>query len=462
MRRNDFDRYAKAVQTITSESLRQATKEEAQGIPISNPAIRLLKKHVHAGTARVQGSNQSRYQLRSQIWSTSIRKGPPSLWITVNPSDLHDPIAQVLAGEQINLDAFIATEGPTKDTRAQNVANDPFAASKFFLFVIDAMLETLFGIKVTQYQVQSKMGIFGKVAAYFGTVESQGRGTLHLHILVWLWFTPSADEITALFKKEAFRQRVVDYIRANIRAYLPGFETTSSVKGIAKNAEAAYSRPPNPSSSNFEEQCQEKEHELARTEQIHTCKPRRCLVTNRNGVLACKRCAPFRISEDDIAHENGDWACKRLYAYVNAWNPHIMVNLHCNNDIKLLANGSHTRKISFYVTAYAAKKQGQNHNTSAILERTYAYHNQHLTPQATLDIRKRHELLMTRLMNTLLKEQELAAVMVIAYLMGWGDIFKSHHYTPLFWSTFVRHLMDTFTELGGKYSQRRHFMYNLP
>ena len=57
---------------------------------------------------------------------------------------------------------------------------------------------------------------------------------------------------------------------------------------------------------------------------------------------------------------------------------------------------------------------------------------------------------MTRLMNALLKEQELAAVMVIAYLMGWGDIFKSHHYTPLFRSTFVRHLIDTFSELGGK------------
>ena len=167
----------------------------------------------------MQGSNQSRYQRRSQIWSTSIRKGPPSLWITVNPSDLHDPIAQVLAGEQINLDAFIATEGPTKDTQAHNVANDPFAASKFFHFVINAMLETLFGIRTTRYQVHSKMGVFGRVAAYFGTVESQGRGTLHLHLLVWLWFTPAADEITELFKNEVFRQRVANYIRANIRAY---------------------------------------------------------------------------------------------------------------------------------------------------------------------------------------------------------------------------------------------------
>jgi hypothetical protein len=45
-------------------------------------------------------------------------------------------------------------------------------------------------------------------------------------------------------------------------------------------------------------------------------------------------------------------------------------------------------------------------------------------------------------MNGLLKEQELAAVMVIAYIMGKGDVFRSHHYTPLYWSSFVRYLIQ--------------------
>ena len=45
---------------------------------------------------RIQGSDQAHYRLRSEIWSTSTVLGPPSLWITINPSDLHDPIAQVV------------------------------------------------------------------------------------------------------------------------------------------------------------------------------------------------------------------------------------------------------------------------------------------------------------------------------------------------------------------------------
>ena len=58
------------------------------------------------------GSDQSQYQLRSQIWSTSIIFGPPTLWITINPTDLHDPIAQVFAGEDIDLDHFSPEMGP--------------------------------------------------------------------------------------------------------------------------------------------------------------------------------------------------------------------------------------------------------------------------------------------------------------------------------------------------------------
>jgi hypothetical protein len=33
---------------------------------------------------------------------------------------------------------------------------------------------------------EDKMGIFGEVSTYFGAVETNGRGMLHLHCLVWL------------------------------------------------------------------------------------------------------------------------------------------------------------------------------------------------------------------------------------------------------------------------------------
>ncbi|KAJ7815772.1 hypothetical protein B0H14DRAFT_2521644 [Mycena olivaceomarginata] len=106
MRRRNFETDARIMATITTAKLEQACREEAQKVPISDPAVRLLRQHVHAAVGRVSGSNQSRCQLRSQIWSTAIFLQPWSLWMTINPTDIHDPVAQVFAGEQIDLDTL--------------------------------------------------------------------------------------------------------------------------------------------------------------------------------------------------------------------------------------------------------------------------------------------------------------------------------------------------------------------
>ena len=65
--------------------------------------------------------------------------------------------------------------------------------------------------------------------------ECQGRGTLHLHLLIYLVNAPSADETHQLLMSPEFRTRVVAYIRANLRAYLPGLELIDSVQDIPLN-----------------------------------------------------------------------------------------------------------------------------------------------------------------------------------------------------------------------------------
>ena len=434
------------IASVTTAKLEAAKQEEEKGLPVSDPAVRMLKTHIHATASRIQGSDQARYRLRSQIWSTSAVFGPPSLWITINPSDLHDPIAQVFAGEDINMDKFMADQGPDKDQRAKNIADDPYAAAKFFHFTITTILETLFGVKVTPVQVKSGVGVFGCVTAYFGVVESQGRGTLHLHLLVWLEHVPSSDEMPALLKTEEFRSRIVAFIRANIRAYVPGFEDGESVKKLPHNNEVSYSRPPAPGSADYDANLISSEVMIARMEQLHTCKPRRCLVFKK-GQLVCKRKAPFQLAEDDFVTETGLCGPKRLYGYINAWSPPILLNARCNNDIKFLTNGGDTKNITFYVTSYAAKKQGKNHNMSAIMAQGYAYHLDHPKPTYVDDLRDQHRLLLFRLVHTINCEQELAAPMVMSYLMGWGEVYRSHTYTPIYWSSVVGALYRTFPEL---------------
>lgn len=70
----------------------------------------------------------------------------------------------------------------------------------------------------------------------------------------------------------------------------------------------------------------------------------------------------------------------------------------------------------------------------------YAYHTNQLSYVDSL--RDQQRLLIFRVVHAINREQELASPMVISYLMGWGDVFRSHHYTPIYWSSFVGSLLQ--------------------
>lgn len=274
-------------------------------------------------------------------------------------------------------------------------------------------------------------------------MESQGRGTLHLHILLWLENAPTAEEMVEKLKSTEFRNKVAEFIKQNLRAYLPGLESADTVKAIPREKEIAFNRPPNPDLPDYDQRLSDFELRVARMEQVHTCHLGRCLKQNANGEMYCKRRAPFQVSEVDAVNQNGKWTQKRSYEYINGWIPGVLINARCNNDGKLLTNGEDTKNVSFYSTLYAAKKQGNNYNSSAVMADGYAYHLAHLGQQDTAhldDVRDVQRLMLFRLVNSLNREQELAAPMVISYLMGWGDSYTSHHYTPIFWSSFIGHL----------------------
>jgi Helitron helicase-like domain at N-terminus len=105
----------------------------------------------------------------------TLRKNPATLWVALNFADTSDPIVQILAGEEINMDHFIATAGPDHTCRAINAASDPFAAAKYFHISVKLVLEELYGISVNWFHhIDRQVGIFGQISAYVGTVEAQG------------------------------------------------------------------------------------------------------------------------------------------------------------------------------------------------------------------------------------------------------------------------------------------------
>ncbi|KAJ7507781.1 hypothetical protein B0H11DRAFT_1902810 [Mycena galericulata] len=436
-----------AFMKLKPKDLLQASAEETRRVPFSNPVVRKLRKHLTSLRSRVPGTDESRMSVRAQIWGMNLRFNPPSIWATINLADTADPIAQVLAGQDIDLDRFVATAGPAREARAINVASDPFAAAEFFHYTINVLLQDVFGIKRNKKgKFIRQPGVLGMVNGYIGTVEAQGRGTLHLHILFWLVGAPSSALMQTALQSEVFREKIVQFIKRTVQADIKGQDSTT-IAGTKKKSAVAYSRPEDPRKPNYDLRRHDAEATLARAVQFHDCKTNTCLIV-KGGKLVCKRRAPFTLSSEDWVLPSGEWGPRRVCGRLNAWNPALLQIIRANQDIKLITNGHETKNIAFYITLYIAKKQIQCTNASALLAKSLAFQRKmNARARESRDVNRR---MITQCANTLSRQQELSGPEVVGYLMGWGDRFISHKFVPIYWDEITGALRRAFPALQKK------------
>ncbi|KAF7301695.1 ATP-dependent DNA helicase [Mycena indigotica] len=294
------------------------------------------------------------------------------------------------------------------------------------------ILEELFGIKVnTLGTIQRSCGVIGYVNGYIGTVEAQARGSLHLHLLLWLRGAPTAIVMRNALLSESFRVKMANFIAKNIRAHIPN-TTGETLLSLPVKPSISFSRPVDPRTVGYETRSAEAESRIARAVQTHDCDVNRCLKV-KNGRLVCKRRAPWRTADNDWVTETGDWGPKRLYAKINAWNPPLLQVTRANNDFKLITNGAETKDITFYITLYIAKRQIQTANASALMAKALEFQEKLSARQKrNLDKNKR---LLQSCSNVLTRQQEFSGPEVVSYLMGWGDRFISR--TPMSQSTGI-------------------------
>ncbi|KZO92296.1 hypothetical protein CALVIDRAFT_487772 [Calocera viscosa TUFC12733] len=467
MDRHDFIAASTQLASITIDDLKKAGEEEECRQRPSNPAIVTLRKQLRAVSARVMGSDAARVGLRNHIWGTTFYLGPPSVWFTITPNDLHDPVLQVFAGEDIDMDNFLPTAGPDHNRRALNVARDPYAAAKFFQYIMLAFLHCFFGAqsehgnrksvtsqggrrlaKMTTVSIDPTVGILGEIKAFFAPVETQGKSTLHSHFIIWLANAPSASEMKDLLRDGHFRAKMEAYLDAIIRADIPEIRP-HNIQHVMAEPECSYSRPCNPKDESYMIDSRRLETKVARTLQLHTCSTDTCLVDHGNGRQRCKRRAPFTLSNKTRVNESGDWCITRYHPFLNGWNPCIARAMRCNHDLKLLTNGEDTKDLAFYIANYAAKKQGRSYNMMGLLPSKLLYHfqdNAHIG-----DIRNRNRLMLYRCFNVLNREQEKSASQCVMYLMGWGDVWQSHGYVPLYWNSVMGELYREFPEMSSDF-----------
>ncbi|KAF8805552.1 hypothetical protein BYT27DRAFT_7258073 [Phlegmacium glaucopus] len=125
---------------------------------------------------RMHGSITSKKYMRNEIWSLINYIGAPSWYITLSPADIQHPICIYFADTKKEFKLNFLPY----DQRVRLVCQNPVAGACFFHFIVESFIADVLGVDANH------RGLYGETEAHYGTVEQQGRLTLHLHMLIWI------------------------------------------------------------------------------------------------------------------------------------------------------------------------------------------------------------------------------------------------------------------------------------
>ncbi|CAF3469515.1 unnamed protein product, partial [Rotaria sp. Silwood2] len=199
-----FSSQANEINQLTAKEVKIALDqiESNSNIYTLNPRLSLLLKQLKTVSGSVMGSNQSRSNYRVELHSQIFFSGLPNIFITINPCDLHHPLAMKFAGVDLDIDNLTPELLPKSHERAAIVASHPVAIARFFNKLITTVLSTLINYNINKHESNPGGGVLGEIEAYYGTVEESGRGALHLHMLLWLANSKDPHELRELISDD--------------------------------------------------------------------------------------------------------------------------------------------------------------------------------------------------------------------------------------------------------------------
>jgi hypothetical protein len=179
--RKEFPEVERIVQSLSVQRLENARHElEASG-KTSDGAVNQLLRNLSLYGFRQPMSRELRLGMRRKIKSLIVREGIPAIWFTLNPNDITNPVKLRLAAyrsrEPKEAEAFL-TGLDASFKRMRLAISDPLSSALFFHREISMFFK--------HYVRAGESSVFGRINQYFAAVETNERGSLHLHGLLWL------------------------------------------------------------------------------------------------------------------------------------------------------------------------------------------------------------------------------------------------------------------------------------
>src|SRR5579871_2826950 len=349
--------------------------------------------------------------MRLHIRALFIEYGPAAFWLTINPSDLRDPLVVKLAGIILPNDGF---ERANAAFRRKTANMNPAAIAVFFHKVCTGILEALISPS------EGAMGIFGQVSTYFGVVETNGRGMLHLHCLVWLTGNVDFFDLREkMLNNAGFAQQMIEYLESIILEHIDACNSDDSPDPMSV-----------PSTQNYETDeayvnaLRKYGNAVASKRQIHSENHNStCFKYSKRGERKCRFYFPRPKVEASYVDKLGVTHLHRDNEWVNPYNPWIAAAIGSNQDLSFLATRSKALALLYYITNYATKDEASTYRMvtkAAIIKKTLeqaeqAFNNP--TNEERISLEKGMLNFCLRVFNRMSHDKEVSGVQVASSLL---------------------------------------------
>ena len=315
-------------------------------------------------------------------------------------------------------------------------------------------------------------GLYGETCGYYGTVEQEGRLTLHLHMLLWIQGSLSPEEIRSRILKpdSDFRRKLVEYLESShagefLDADREDVEEAVKVASESKNyrnpTETLPEPPPLPCSDIHCKNCERCilmpgwwkrfraiVNDLLLKSNVHKCS------TNRNKDGSQNKARPYKGCLDniwgrckarfpravflktEIKAESGSINMKKRESWLNTFTYVVTYLFRCNTDITSLRSGTAIKGVLHYVTNYVTKPALKTHVIFDTVRSMFQKHTELISGDDTRNHKARK--LMTKIVNSLSAKMEMGSPMVCMYLLGNPDHYTDQQFVPFYWRSFVR------------------------
>jgi len=401
-------------------------------------------------SGKVKGSVTSKKYMRNEIWSLIAAKGAPSWYITLSPADIQHPICLYYADTKEEFRPEILLP---YDERHRLICKNPVAGARFFHFMIETFISDVLGVNSTH------RGLYGETNTYYGTVEQQGRLTLHLHMLLWLKGALRPEDIREklLDPNSDFRKKMINWLES---VHTGDFQT-GTLDDVAeqvkkKSADNSYKDPTQTlpeapqddlNYSTWQHQFEETVDELLLKSNVHNCekytmkssrkrKDKDSYGCRNNKWGKCKvRFLRPLFNETMVDTDSGAISMKKSEPWINTITQVITYLFRCNTDVTCLLSDTAIKAVVMYVSDYITKSSLKTHTIFESIRSVFHKNSEMIG--GSLPMKEKARMIMTKVVNMISAKMEMGSPMISMYLLGNPDHYTDHKFIPFYWQSFV-------------------------